>query len=765
MQSSLRADHTLCLHCGLPADAGTRFCCAGCESVHALLAARGLTHFYSLRDQYAFRKPAAPAASLASSARPDQALPEGGEARLHLEGIHCLGCLWLLERLPEMEEGILSSSLDIAHHILTVRIDEGKISWEKVLELITLLGYTPRTFSDEAQAHRSDQRRQLARIGVAAFCAGNIMLLSVSIYAGADAQWSRLFHLLSAALALPVLSYCAWPLYKAGLLPLRRGQLSVDLAISLALFAGIAASFGSLLFGDGRQAYFDSLTMLVFLLLSSRYLLGQFQAALLKETPFLAFLTRERYERVAPTPGLVGSDKVEASDELILREGQILPADSVLLEPAHFDFSLLTGESLPVKLPAQERVEAGVKLLSPSARVRAVLPPGQSRLARLLDQIRFFQLRRTPLTEFTDRVGRYFVLTVLAISALTLLWLPSHEGLRRVLAFVIVTCPCVLAFAVPLSLARALQVAARRGILFRDHGKLEALAATRTLFLDKTGTVTTGQFELLRWQHVAGDERENVAVAAALETGSAHPVARAILRHLKPQGPFEIPGGHRERPGIGVEGVVDGKLWAIKAAPERAKVGENLVQLTCESEVRALISLGDALRPEAPSALGALASLGFETVLLSGDARTNVAATAAAVPVANWFGELLPEKKAEIVAAAAGSAMVGDGANDAVAFQAAAVSIAMQGAMDLSVRNADITLTKPGLEPLVEAVRLARATMRLIRTNLALSLSYNVVAGSLALAGLMSPLIAAVVMPLSALTVFSFTQWRTREAA
>ncbi len=747
----------LCRHCGLAAPAGSMFCCSGCETVHDLLVSRGLTHFYDLNLPLS----GSPRPVTRDMNTPVSEIQSAEKTKFYLEGIHCLGCLWLLEKLPELDPRITSSALDISHQILEVHIQPGSIKWSEVIRLLGNLGYTAKPIAEhsENEAQVKDQRKQLARLALAGFCAGNVMLLSVSIYAGTDAWWSRNFGWLSLGLALPSLSYAAWPIYRSAFMPLRQGQLSVDLAIGLALLAGITTSVWSLLQGSAQGIYFDSLTMLIFLLLASRTLLNRFRASLAKESPFLSLVKGERYERLGQENQFAAPEEVQAGDRLLVKSGQTIPADATLLsEYGHLDLSLLTGESAPVKCRMGDPLDSGSRIVGSSVEIQALRPAQASRLAKILEQIRVFQLRRSPSIEFADRMARYFVLVVLSLALLTILLIPSEAGLQRALALVIVTCPCVLAFAIPLTLTRALQLAARRGILFRNAEKLEELAAAKKIFLDKTGTVTTGQFEVLRWEQKNGDPLETRAAARALELASTHPVAKAIVHFTKEVQASSL-SDFREIPGAGVCGRLRGEIWSVLRLEEASKCGENQLGVFREQELQATIALGDSLREGSVAAVNALRSLGLDLTLLSGDTEDNVAATARVLGIP-WKSRMRPEEKAAFVSGM-GGVMVGDGANDAAAFQAAAVGVAVAGAMELSLKNSDLVLTRPGLHSLVEAFKISRQTMAIIRSNFSVTLAYNLCAGILALTGHMSPLLAAILMPLSAMSVYLLTQWRS----
>lgn len=761
-----RAAVPACLHCGTETQPGVSFCCSGCESVYTLLSSKGLAHFYNLRDR-SFVRPAPPVLQVVSGG--GEEIPASLDTqKFYLEGIHCLGCLWLLERIPEIEPRIRESSLDFAHSILQIKKTES-ISWPDTCALIRQLGYVPRPLRAEEKenARSADFRRQLMRLGIAGFCGGNIMLLTIALYGGAEGILARSFQLLSFALSLPALTYSAWPIYRSAIAPLRHGRISVDLAVSLALWIGFGWSLYNLVAGERAETYFDSLTMLVFLLLASRFLLNSFRESLAKESACLSFLSQIRYERLSPSASLrVIAEELMPGDRILLRSGQPLPTDSVLRsEGAHFDLSLLTGESEPVKSLYGDAVEAGARLLSTEAELVVKNPAQESRLAQILEQVRSYQHTRSPSLDFADRIGQRFVLVVLALAVLTAVILPFPEGLQRALVLVIVTCPCVLAFAVPLAFTRAIQQSAKAGILFRSAQKIEDLASAETVFLDKTGTLTEGKFKILRWQQLAGDLDECQRAVYALEIQSSHPVAKTLIRSLHyPSRIASVVKDFREIAGRGVQGDVDGVFWEVKRL-ENSHAPQNLVSVVRQGTPVATIMLGDDTRADASIFIDKLRALNLRPVILSGDNNQRVAAVASSLGIEDWHGRLDPQGKAAIVKRTDKSVMIGDGANDAVAFQAARVAIAVRGAVDLSVKNADVVLTDPSLESAVRAIEVARSTMALVRANFGISLAYNLLAGALAVSGRMSPLLAASLMPVSALSVFAFTQWRTRRLA
>lgn len=746
-------EKALCLHCGSVAKARSSFCCSGCESVYELLQSKGLSHFYDLKKSLPRAKPLEK--FLLES--PQEVQYDAETARFYLKGIHCLGCLWLLEKLPEIEPKITRSSLDFVHQIL--EIDKKNITWNEVVALIRKLGYEPKLLDEENKCIQEDQREQLTRIGVAGFCAGNIMLLSVSIYSGADPLWANRFSWLSFLLCIPVFFYSASPVFRASFFPLKQGRLSVDLAISLALLSGMVMSMTSLVFGNGKEIYFDSLSMLVFLLLSSRYFLNRLKESVGKETPYLSYLNLERYARLLPTPSIVAADALQVGDIFLLKKNQVLPLDGKLMSSAFFDLSLLTGESAPIELLAGDSIDSGAKLISSESKIQIIRDAENSRLSKILSQIKTFQISRSKTLDFSEKMGKYFVLFVLTIAGISLAIQNDSEGFRRVLAFVIVTCPCVLALAVPLAYTRALQIAARKGILFRNPEKLESLAEVRHVFLDKTGTLTSGSFQVNSWENIEGEANLNKDIIFSLEAQSTHPIAKAIVRHLGERKNIPLTNYKEFFGGLRAEYI--SSVWELKAKSGASTM--NQIGLYRDGQLQTVILLGDSLREDSASCVQALKDWGLSTTILSGDREANVLGVAKALGIERSFANISPEEKAKIIQPMPNSIMVGDGANDGVAFQAAAVGIAVQGSMEISLKNSDITFTKPGLSSLIDVLKIAKNTHKIIRFNFAFTLFYNIAAGLLALTGMMSPLLAAVFMPMSALTVFLFTQWQTNK--
>lgn len=762
----LAVSHTetsFCCHCGTSFQGPGRFCCSGCEAVYGILQARGLSHYYELRKD----SPKVGISRPVNSTKQDFRFlrdHQGLTMNFWLEGVHCLSCLWLLEKLPEILPGVEVSRLNLGSSVLEVRVAHGT-SFETVAKALEELGYPPHPIAhDASDLQRKENRGLLLRLGIAGACAGNIMLLAISQYGGASGSWGQAFGWIAAAISLPVLLYSATPFYVTTWNSLKRRQISIDLPIVAAIWAAAAVSFWHLVIGR-QDVYFDSLSTLVFLLLSSRYILRRIQQTQLSSSHLLEFLSGNNVRCRQDGHWVEKYLKdISIGDRLLVAAGERFPTDGILrMGNTHSDLSLLTGEAIPVPIHLGDSVYAGTTNLDEEVEVEVTATGGASRLGAIVKQISLESGWRAPVVEFADRVARWFVGAVLGAAAVvffTFLGSDTAEGTRRALSLIIVTCPCVLAFALPLSMAISMRQLAAKGILLKDAQILERIAEVKHLFLDKTGTLTEGKFEVLRWIVDSAEEKEIRAAVLALELRSRHPVAKALVRYLSQTTPVPSVTNFREELRSGVEGVVLGKHWKVGRLDGSGS--ENLVGVWRDGELRARVTLGDSIRSEAAAALGTIRLRGVESHLLSGDRQEPVDFVAQKLGIGDAKGSLTPENKASIVRSHRLTAMVGDGANDSVAFAAADVGIAMHGSVEMALKSAHVFLSRPGLSGVLDLFRAADRNGKVIRRNLFFSATYNVLGGTLALLGWMTPLWAAVLMPLSALTVFSATLWQLR---
>jgi Cu2+-exporting ATPase len=802
-----------CAHCGLTVptalvEPGTaeQFCCSGCRAVRATLLASGLADYYDLRarfDDAATREPARSSRrSYATFDREafqrEHVRATGDLARIDLllEGVRCAACVWLVEKLPRFVPGVHAAELRLRDSRVSLTYDPERVQLSTIAARLDSIGYPVHPAHSEAgrELAKRAERRLLVELGVAAVCAGNAMLVAFALYSGAsgdlEASHAALFRWTGLVLGWIAILWPGQRFLRGAYGALRTRTANLDLPISIALVAGGLAGAWNTVTARG-DAYFDSLTVLVFLLLAGRYVQARQQRFASDAVDLTRALTpvgcrvvrgtdpQEELEEVTLAE-LVPGDLVE------VRSGEPLPADGTVEAGAsRIDRALLTGESEPVAVGVGDAVHAGSQNVGGTLRVRVTEVGAASRIGRLMGLVQEGLAEKPPIERFTDRIAGWFVgtLTVLALATF-LYWLRAAGlgvAIDHTVALLIVACPCALGLATPLTLAVAVGRAARAGLLVKDAAVFERLARGGHLLLDKTGTITRGAPTLVEW---VGDPTLRADVAA-LEAVSLHPIARALCGALEADA----------RPGVrasdvqelldgGIRGLVRGVELRVGSlehlahhgaapAPGQGGTGAELAAAARRLEAAgctvvgvaragrcaAVLGLVDAPRDGAREALAALVARGFTPEILSGDVPGAVARVAREVGLGTAVarGLVEPEQKLarvrELDALGRPSVMVGDGVNDAAALAAAGVGIAVHGGAEASLAAADAYSSRPGLAPLVELVDLARRALTTIRQNLALSLVYNGVAVVCAMLGLVDPLVAAILMPVSSASV------------
>lgn len=783
---------TPCTHCGLAvppallASGGApSFCCSGCQTAHDILQANGLAQYYAFRE----RRTAAVQSSGRSFEEFDHPafaelyVREEGEGRatteLYLEGVHCASCVWLVERVPLLLPGVVRAELDVRRALARIEWDPRQLPLSQLARTLDRLGYTPHPFRGVARdaMRRHEDRAMLTRIGVAGAIAGNVMLPALALYsgdfAGMEAQYAGLFRWVSLALTVPALLFPGRVFFTGALAALRTRRLHMDLPIAIALGAGFVRGAINTI-ADSGPVYFDGVTILIFLLLTGRFLQQRGQRAAADAAELLYSLAPDSARVLEPS----GEERMLPASALLpgmllrVRAGESFPADGTVMEGStSVNAALLTGESRPVAATAGDIVHAGTLNVAAPVTMRVDEAGTTSRLARLLRQVEESSARRAPVVALADRMAGSFVAVVLVLAAVTFaIWVgrDSAAAWDHAIALLIVTCPCALALATPLAVTVAVGRAARAGIYIKGGDALEQLARSGHLVLDKTGTVTEGRTALVAWQ---GNDDVRPLVLA-LEEGSSHPIADGFRRawpHLGRPAADEV----THHVGGGITGRVAGRevmVGSPRFVAARARGAEvalaamvdptlTPVLVAVDGVVVATAGLGDRIRDDAGPALAALRQRGWRTTLLSGDDQAVASSVGAALGFAEGasLGGATPEEKLARVTAwrSEGDSvvMVGDGVNDAAAIAAAHVGIGVHGGAEACLATADVYLTAPGLAPLARLMTGAERTMRVIRRNMVWALTYNLVGVALAMTGTISPLIAAIMMPISSLTV------------
>ena len=790
-----------CAHCGLPVPPGLiddsverQFCCTGCNTAFDILHAHGLDRYYGLgeRRQFAVHSTGRGYDEFDHPAFRDLYIRpiQGGlaEVELYLEGVHCGSCVWLVERVPLVVDGVSSAELQIKRSLARVVWDPAKVPLSRIARTLDSLGYAPHPFRgvERETMRRREDRAMLARIGLAGAVAANVMLAAFALYSGSiggiEPQYERFFRWVSFAVVTPSMLWPARVFFSGAWSALRARTLNMDAPIALGLAAGYVRGAVNT-YQDSGPVYFDGLATLIFALLVGRYLQQRGQRAAADGAELLYSLTPTSARVVDAT----GSESDVPSQALVpgmvlsVRPGETFAADGVVRAgTSQLNLSLLTGESRPVRVEPGDRVYAGTLNLSTPVEVTIDETGETTRVAKILRQVDESALRRAPIVETANKLAAWFVAVVLILAVGTfVVWhsIDPTKGLDNAIALLVVTCPCALALSTPLAVSMAIGGAAKRGIFIKGGDALERLSTPGRIFLDKTGTITEGSTALVEWR---GPEWVR-PLALALERESTHPIA-AGFRAAWPDTICVAPTESTHVAGGGIVGVVSGRTVVMgskrfirarlssvsDAAIDALTVSPTLtpVLIAVDGTLIASAGMGDPIRADAAAAVHALESHGWTVDILSGDAASVVVATGAALdlPPEACVGGTSPEGKLAVIESALGSrpvVMVGDGINDAAAIAAASVGIGVHGGAEACLSTADIYLTTPGLSPLVDLVVGAERAMRIIRRNIAFSVVYNAIGAGLAMRGILTPLGAAILMPASSLTVV-LASWRGR---
>jgi Cu+-exporting ATPase len=770
-----------CRHCGdvcagsaLFTDHGT-FCCLGCESIFTLLSEHGLLAFYRCDVNPGVSQRAAnrDASRFAALDDPDVArrLVEdlgGGRAAvtLHVPALHCASCLWLIEQLWRFDSGIARSEADLLRRTVRVEFRRDRTTLRAVAERLAAVGYEPVLDAERLPGRPSRARRELyLRIGVAGFAFGNVMLFSIPRYANGaplEPQFQRLFDLLNVLFAIPVLLYSASPYFRAAWTAVRARAVTLEVPVALGLIVLFARSMVDITMGWG-EGFLDSFSGLVFFLLIGRLFQQKAFDGLAFDRTVRSFFPLSVRVETEGEPRLTPLERVGVGDVMLVRPQEVVPADSILLdEAAAIDYAFVSGESAPARVVPGGAVYAGGRVTNRTARLVATKAVSHSRLAELWDHPVFAKPRVEWLTSITAAFGFWFVVLALGLAAAgaALWWSDARMAAQVVTAVLIIACPCALTLAAPITLGTGMGLLGRAGCYLKNTAVGLELSRIDTIVFDKTGTLTSDTADAVVARDAFSDEEWRLIRRLAAE--SAHPVSRAVA------GRDAVPGdvsNVEETPGAGITGLVDGRRVAI--GTRRFVVSETSTT-TLEIDQRdpgatyasaggsvAPIDLTHRERPGMDDALQAL-SRRCDVWLLSGDHD------AQALRWRARFGERMrfrqsPEDKLAFVRALRASGrrvlMVGDGLNDAGALAAADAGIAVSDDAACLVPACDAVLRGDRLRQLPAFLNYARLARRVIVLCFAISAAYNVIGLTLALAGRLTPLATAILMPISSLSV------------
>lgn len=688
---------------------------------------------------------------------------------LMVEGVHCGACVRRIERALEREGGLETGRVNLTTRRLTLRWQGDPARGNRLAQAVSGLGYGVVPFDpDRLKALDSKAETELLRcLAVAGFAASNVMLLAVSVWAGhayGMGEATRTFmHWFEALIALPAIAFAGRPFFRSAVNALKAGRTNMDVPISLAVMLAPGMSLVETIRG-GEHAYFDSAITLLFFLLIGRYLDQRARGTARSAAERLLALNAAAVTLVLPDGSTrsVRPEQLEAGQEILVATGERVGVDGVVAEGAsELDTSLITGETVPQRVQAGDRAFAGTLNLGGPLRLRVRAVGEGTLLAEIVRLMELAEQRRSRFVAIADRVARAYAPAVHSLALITFLgWTLTgaaswQVALLYAIAVLIITCPCALGLAVPAVQVLASGRLLRQGTLLKSATALERFARADMVVFDKTGTLTTGRLEL-----VPGEaDPDVVAAAAGMAKASRHPLARALAAAAPGaalrQGVEEVPGCGLRLRGPEGEWRLGRRGWAAEV-PDDGTVGAEL-WLSRPGADPVRFAFVDRVREDAGEVIAELKRRGHAVALLSGDREATVREVARSLGIDDWHARCTPaEKTAKLEAYAAQGRqvlMVGDGLNDAPALAAAYVSLSPSTAVDISQTTADAVFQGQKLAPLLEIIDVAHRAEGLVKQNFALSFGYNVFTVPLAMAGFVTPLVAAIAMSTSSIVV------------
>lgn len=773
---------TQCFHCG--ADAGKSpildgekvFCCSGCFTVYGLLSSHELGGYYQLQS-HPGQRPETNEGKYAWLSDPAQEakLLEYKDAKLakttlKLPNMHCAACIWLLEQLYKIQPGVLRSEVDFPRREVSLSYNPEVISLERVAILLDALGYPPALSLADTEGGKAGKKDRSDRVlwyelGVAGFCFGNIMLLSFPEYLNLeDPTLANLFRWLNMVLSLPVLTFSARSYFRSAWAGIKTRMINMDVPIAIGIVMLFVRSSVDVFMGTG-SGYFDSLAGLLFFLLIGKAYQRKTYHMLSFERDYRSYFPISVNKIMDNKEVMVPVSELKQGDQISIRNGELIPADGILLQgEGEVDYSFVTGESEPVPVRAGERIYAGGRQTAAPIRIVLEREVSQGYLTKLWNHEAFRKKKTAEITKQSDRIGQRFTPIVLLIAAVaatywaivdqTMIW-------TVVSSVLIVACPCALALSTPFTLGHVLRVFGRRGFYLKGPAVVESLAEADQMVFDKTGTLTSVGEAKVEYEGRPLTAMEQQMLRSVL-AGSVHPLSRRLFSYLPESDLLPVEEFHEEK-GKGLAGVVMGAQVRIGSASlvGMDATGRAGVHVMIGDEVIGRFELSNDLRP---GIAGVLKDLGqrLRLSLLSGDHPGAEAQMRSIMPEgADLLFRQTPEAKLEYIKGLQEQghkvAMVGDGLNDAGALKQADIGIAITDDIAAFTPASDAILAAGSLNSLSKFLEIAKGGIKLVKYSFLVSFSYNAVGIAFAVSGHLSPLVAAILMPLSSVSVVLFT--------
>lgn len=778
-----------CFHCAEPCSSDTvhyddkYFCCNGCKTVYQIFKDHNLDYYYEL-EAGAGQTPNISEGKFDYLDDPKIAekLLEFQDGfhhviNLSIPQIHCSSCIWVLENLHKLHPGVLSSQVDFPKRQARIHFEAQKLPLKTLVQILSAIGYEPAITLEQYHGKPSENDRSLIyQLGVAGFAFGNIMFLSFPEYFETGEFWIEqykdLFRWIMFSFSLPVVFYSGFGYLKTAYKGLKAGMLNIDVPIALGILVLFIRSTLEIAM-DWGSGFFDSLSGLVFFLLLGKYFQRRTYSYLSFERDYTSYFPIAVTRLVADgKEENVPVYEVQQGDHLLIRSNAIIPADSVLVGGnAEIDYSFVTGEARPVQKKIGDKIFAGGKQMQGIIEVEVLKPVSQSYLTELWSDAAFSKAPKTSFQNLTDRIGKRFTVAVLSIAIISggvWMFIDPVKAVNVFTAVLIIACPCALALAAPFTLGNILRILGRRGFYVKDTQSLERMAKIDTLIFDKTGTLSTTRKNEIQY---TGEplNKEEEAVLKNLLRASGHPLSQTLYKELAPFNIVPLQS-FEEHLGLGIEGLADGYQMRVGSrAFVNAKNQENLsgteVHIASNEKYKGCYTIKNQYREGISELLHRLRKQ-FQLAVLSGDnAGERETLQELLPPLTPMHFDQKPREKLQFVKdlhqKGRQVGMIGDGLNDAGALAQSDVGIAVSENANLFTPACDAILDSRNFEYLDSFLQLSRGGIRIIHLSFGLSLLYNLIGLYFAISGQLLPVIAAILMPISSISVVAFTTFAT----
>jgi Cu+-exporting ATPase len=780
-----------CTHCHLEFDESVLtkeivdgkecyFCCNGCQGVYHLLYEQNLESFYDKSGGVKLtplNKTLSDSSSFDSEAFYEQfvRLNSDGlsEVSLAIEGIHCSACVWLNEKVLNRLDGVIEANINFTSNKANVMWDDTKVKLSTIIDTIRAIGYDAFAYDSEASEKIVSRLRKsyYLKMAVAIFASMNVMWIAVAQYAGyfsgMDQDIKTILNIAEGILATPVLFYSGWVFFRGAYFGLKNRTINMDLLVSTGATLTYLYSIYITIIERG-EAYFDSVTMIITFIL-----IGKFLEILSKKSASdtLDLITKDIPSSInILRDGMVVSLKLKdvvVGDTIIVSSGQKVLFDSIITKGSgSFDESSISGESRAVHKNIGDNIISGTISIDADVEARVLKDFKHSTFSNIVSLLEGALSKKPHIELLANRLSEYFSAVILTIALATFLfWYFMSGGFEHsfmvAVSVIIIACPCALALATPVATLVGLGNSVKRGILFKEASHLESIAKIDTLVLDKTGTLTKGNAEVVKTTHL---KEFDESFLYSLLSPSSHPISKAIVKHLGEQKVFGF-DSYTQLSARGIKATLGAKtylggneaLLKENGIDFSYKSDKSLFYYAVDGEVVGVFELEDSLKDGALEFIKSMKKMGLKLYLLSGDHKEATTKIAGVLGIESFLYEQKPEDKANFITSLQDDgkkvAMAGDGINDILALANANISVSMGGGSDIAIEVGDIVLLDDSLESLKEAFSIGKNTYSLIKQNIAISLTYNSITVPLAMMGYVIPLVAAISMSFSSLLV------------